>query len=74
MSSPLTELVALGHRYNVERWPVEDDIGPLVRFVDLNLKAIEFCQSRIGERIGGHHDIFSFNQAALVVVGGTRSA
>ena len=35
------KLVALLHRHHVERWPVEDDVGALAGFVDLDAEAVE---------------------------------
>jgi hypothetical protein len=49
-----TKLVALRHRDDVERRPVENDIGPLARFVDLDAEAVERRKARIGEGHEGH--------------------
>ena len=48
------QLIALPHLDDVERRPVEHDVGALARGVDLDAKAVEFLvlQTRIGKR--GH--------------------
>ena len=45
------QLVALRHRDDVERRPVEDDVGALARRVDLDAEAVERREARIGELI-----------------------
>src|SRR5215470_5419024 len=44
-----TQLVALGHLDDIERRPVEDDVSPFERAVDLDAEAIERGQARVGE-------------------------
>ena len=46
------KLVALRHRDDVERRPVEDDVGALARRVDLDAEAVERGEARIGKRHG----------------------
>ena len=43
------KLVALRHRDDVERRPVEDDVGALARRVDLDAEAVERGEAGIGE-------------------------
>ena len=43
------KLVALRHRHDVERRPVEDHVGALARRVDLDAEAVERREARIGE-------------------------
>ena len=47
-----TKLVAFRHRDDVERRPVEDDIGALTRLVDLDLEAVELGEPRVRESVG----------------------
>src|SRR5262249_9895992 len=49
------QLVALRHCDDVERRPVEHDVGALVRGVDLDAETVERGQARIGECIGFTH-------------------
>ena len=49
------ELVALRHRHHVERRPVEDDVGALARFVDLDAEAVERGEAGVVEDGGGAH-------------------
>ena len=48
------QLVALRHGDDVERRAIEDHVGALARGVDLDAKAVERRQARIGERHGLH--------------------
>ena len=41
------QLVALRHRDDVERWPVENDVGALTPLVDFDLKAVELGDHQI---------------------------
>jgi hypothetical protein len=43
------ELVALRHRHDVERRPVEDHVGALARRIDLDAEAVERGEPRVGE-------------------------
>jgi hypothetical protein len=43
------QLVALRHRHHVERRPVENDVGALARFVDLDAKAVQRGKAGVGE-------------------------
>ncbi len=43
------KLIALVHFDNVQRRPVEHDVGALARAVDLDAKAVELVQARIGK-------------------------
>ena len=49
------KLVALRHRHDVERRPVEDDVGALARLVDLDAEAVERGEAGIVEDGGGAH-------------------
>src|SRR5580704_5590989 len=57
------KLIALPHFDNVERRPVEDDIGAFAGRVDLDAKAVEGLQTRIGK----------FTHAAVPLRGETGS-
>src|SRR2546425_13352787 len=46
------QLLALRHRHDVERRPVEDYVGAFARGIDLDAEAIECGKARVGER--GH--------------------
>ncbi|MGY4455446.1 hypothetical protein ACVWZR_010106 [Bradyrhizobium sp. i1.3.1] len=46
------QLVTLRHRHDVVGRPAQDDIGPLMRLIDLDLEPVEFCESRIGKIVG----------------------
>ena len=46
------ELIALRHRHDIVRRPVEDDVRALVRFVDLDEEAIQFGEAGIAEGVG----------------------
>ena len=46
------ELVALRHRHDVIGRASKDDVGALMRLVDLDLEPIELGEPGIGERIG----------------------
>src|SRR6185436_14568179 len=48
------QLVALRHRHHVERRPVEDDVGALARFVDLDAEAVERGEAGVIEDDGAH--------------------
>ncbi len=56
------ELVALRHRHHVERRAVEDDVGAFMRFVDLDLEAVELGEAVIGEFICGHGFFFLLDE------------
>ena len=43
------KLIALRHRHDVERRPVEDHVGALARGIDLDAEAVERREARIGE-------------------------
>src|SRR5580692_10645 len=58
-----TKLVALPHFDDVERRPVENDIGAFAGRVDLDAKAVQRLQSRIGK----------FTHAAVPLRGETGS-
>ena len=43
------ELIALAHLDDVQRRPVEHDVGAFARRIDLDAKAVELLQTRIGK-------------------------
>ena len=45
------KLVALGHRDDIVRRPVEDDVTSFMTFVELHLEAVELDETWICERI-----------------------
>src|ERR1044072_5668756 len=49
-----TKLVALRHRHDVEGRPVEDHVGALARFVDLDAEPVECRKARIDEGHRSH--------------------
>src|SRR5262249_35128354 len=49
------ELVALRHRNDVERRPVEHDVRALLLGIDLDPETVECAKARIGEGIGLRH-------------------
>src|SRR5580693_296572 len=44
-----TKLIALPHFDDVERRPVENDVGAFARRIDLDAKAVEGLQARVGK-------------------------
>src|SRR5262249_39891420 len=44
------QLIALRHLDDVERRPVENDVGPLLGGINLDVKTVEFAKTRIKER------------------------
>ncbi len=50
------QLIALSHFDDVQRRPVEHDIGALTLGIDLDAKSVELLQARIGKTDGscGH--------------------
>src|SRR5262249_50272453 len=44
------QLIALRHLDDVERRPVENDVGPLLSSINLDVKTVEFAKTRIEER------------------------
>jgi hypothetical protein len=43
------QLVALGHRNDVERRPVQDHVAALAHRIDVHTKAVQGPEARIGE-------------------------
>jgi hypothetical protein len=48
------QLIALRHRYDVERRPVEDDIRTLVRRIDLDLETVQLREAVIDKFVSSH--------------------
>src|SRR5439155_21955936 len=46
------ELIALRHRHDVMGRASKDDVGALMRLVDLDLEPIQLCEAGIGECVG----------------------
>jgi hypothetical protein len=47
------KLIALGHGYDVERRPIENDIGPFALRIDFDAEAVKHGKPRI-RKIGTH--------------------
>ena len=47
------KLIAFAHFDDVQRRPVEHDIGAFAGGIDLDAEAVELLQTRIGKRRGG---------------------
>ncbi len=43
------KLIALAHLDDIERRPVEHDVGAFARRIDLDAEAVELLQTRIGK-------------------------
>ena len=55
------KLIALGHGYDVERRPIENDIGPFARRIDFHTEAVKHGKPRI--RKSGTHCIAPLSPA-----------
>src|SRR5690242_18780369 len=59
------ELIALRHRHHVERRPVEDHVGALVRLVDLDAEAVGRFQAKVLEDDSRTHAAVPCERGAL---------
>src|SRR6476469_9945961 len=48
------QLIALWHRNDIERRPVEDDIRPLLSNIDFHTKTVKCGKARVGQSHGRH--------------------
>src|SRR6185312_7774753 len=60
------KLVALPHRHDVVRRPIENDVGALMRFVNLDTETVELGETRIGELVSDSHSVFPVSVVTIV--------
>ena len=73
VSNDQPQLVALRHRNDVVGRPVEDDVGALMRLVDLDLETVELGEPGIGESVGRGHVYFLSCVCQAALEGGACS-